>query len=277
MSKMKLVSSDLNGTLVKQHTMSDMIRLYIGDQQYRQASDIFERQTSGAASMEEAFQTAGPLTKGLSLREALEYTRTHMEYLDGFHEFIDALTKHNIPLIINSTGYSVTIYAIQAQIGFGKIHGHIGNFLRFGINADQRETLREDELIAKVREYFANPEAAKETIYDLIQATGIIDLGIADEEAKAQLIQEYAARNFGLGLSEVAHIGDTMGDCGGIMGIARGGGVGIAFNYNSALRQYLNRVLRDESIAGRIYFVDPKSGSSNLVHVLPLLMTEKAS
>ena len=41
MVKIKIVSSDLNGTLVHQHTMSDMIRLYIGEKQFEQANKIY--------------------------------------------------------------------------------------------------------------------------------------------------------------------------------------------------------------------------------------------
>ena len=111
MTRIKLVSSDLNGTLVHQHTMSDVIRLYLGNEEFRQADIVFKRQTSGTATMEETFFTAGPLTRGLTLRQAIEYTRTYIGYVKGFDEFINYLHNAGIPLIINSTGYSVTIYS----------------------------------------------------------------------------------------------------------------------------------------------------------------------
>lgn len=273
MGRIKLVSSDLNGTLVHQHTMSDMIRLYVGRQQYQKAKTLFERQTSGIASIEEAFETACPLTRGLTLRQAIEYTITHLRYLDGFHEFVDMLSEQGVPLVINSTGYSVTIYAIREQTGAGKIHGLIGNFLRFGVGADPHETLHEGELEKTVKKYFSNPESVSDPIYDQVKATGLIDLGIANEEAKAKLIQEYAKRHFsGLKTSEIAHMGDTMGDSGGIFGIAEEGGIGVAFNYNNALKQYLDSRVRDKPISGEIHFVDPKSDSSNLTRVLPILI-----
>ncbi len=274
--KIKLFSSDLNGTLVHQHTMSDMIRLYIGKQKYQEANTVFQRQTSGNASMEEAFQTAGPLTKGLTLRQAIEYTKTEMGYLDGFHEFVDTLAEHKIPLVINSTGYSVTIYAIREQIGADKIHGHIGNFLRFGVDGDPSKTLNEDELERKVKGYFNNPGSTNDLIYDQIQATGTIDLGIVDEEAKAKLIQEYARTHFE-GLikpNEIAHMGDTMGDSGGIVGVAEKGGIGIAFNYNSALENFLRRKLDAAEIKGNIVFISPKSSIPNITEVIPHLLGE---
>jgi len=149
MPKIGLVSSDLNGTLVRQHTMSDMIKVYLGDKRYLPAKKVFDRQTSGTATMEEAFQTAGPLTKGLKLRDAIKYTIIHIKYVNGFPEFVNTLKTNGIPLVINSTGYSVTIYAIREQIGTDKIHGHIGNYLRFGLNADPKQTLSEAELECK--------------------------------------------------------------------------------------------------------------------------------
>ena len=99
--------------------------------------------------MEEAFSATAPLTKGLTLRQAIEYTIKHMKYIDGFNEFIETLYNNEIPLVINSTGYSVTIYAIRKKLGKNKIHGFIGNFLKFGQDADPKATLREDELEKK--------------------------------------------------------------------------------------------------------------------------------
>lgn len=274
MPQIKLVSSDLNGVLVHQHTMSDMIRLYLGEEAFRQADYVFKRQVSGNATMEEAFAIAGPLTKELTLRQAIEYTRTHMEYVDGFNDFIDNLHNAGIPLIINSTGYSVTIYAIREQIGKAKIHGQIGNSLKFGVNNDPNSTLREDELEELVTQYFTNPEHQRRNIYDNIRATGIVELGIQDEAAKARLLLTYAQQHFpALKPNQIAHIGDSMGDSEGIYGIAREGGLGIAFNYNKALERFLRAKLASESIHGRIIFVDPKSENANLMNFLPHLLS----
>lgn len=274
----KLLSSDLNGTLVHQHTMSDMIQLFIGEQQYQQANEAFKRQTSGTASMEDAFGIVGPLTKGLTLRQAIEYTRAHMTYVDGFPGFVDTLAQHGIPLVINSTGYSVTIYAIREQIGKFKIHGSIRNFLRFGVNADIGETLTEEELERKVKAYFLDSESVNYPMYDKIQATGAIDLGITDEEAKPRLILEYAVRYFGsVQPSEIAHIGDTMADSGCIYGVAKMGGLGIAFNYNPALERFVKETLASETLPGRMVLVDPKSRTSSLMHVVPHILNRNLS
>jgi hypothetical protein len=261
-------SSDLNGTLVHQHTMSDMIRIYRGEAPFAEARKFFDGQTAGTVSIQEAFEKAGPLTAGLTLREAIEYTRDHMRYVDGFSEFVNLLKANDVPFIINSTGYSATIYAIREQIGAEKVHGLIGNFLRFGEDADVASTLKEMELEQLVIDYFADPEAVRNRIYDRIKATGVIDLGIEDEEAKTNLLRQYVRDKLvGVDDSKVVHMGDTMGDSAGIVGVAKWGGTGIAFNYNDALRSFIERARLQEEIPGRIILIDPKGESSDLRNV----------
>lgn len=271
----KLVSSDLNGTLVHQHTMSDMIRLYLGEDKFQQANVIFKRQTSGTASMEEAFETAGPLTKGLTLRQAIDYAQQEMKYLTGFEEFLDTLRQKSIPFVINSTGYSVTIHTMRAQWGADKIHDFIGNFLEFGMGGDQQAALREDELEKKVQAYVKDnvKERSQRNEYDQIAATGKIALGITNEEAKAALLFDYARKNFpSIQPEEMLHMGDTMGDSGGILGVAKLGGKGIAFNYNQPLRDFIEKkTANDQTLRDRIYFVEPKSESSDVRRIIPYL------
>jgi len=267
-----VVSSDLNGTLVHQHTMGDMIRLYRGEEQFEEANAVFKMQTSGTATMEEAFGTAGPLTKGLTLRQAIQYTQEHMRYVNGFGDFLGFLRQNGIPFVINSTGYSVTIYSIIGRVGEENVHGQIGNFLKFGLDGDCRSTLTEAELKDRVKRYFSfGPKVALfDKNYDLIKATGEIELGIVDEAAKAELITKYAKYNFpGMVSSQIVHMGDTMGDSWGILGVAQAGGVGIAFNYNEALEDFLKE--RGSSALERIHFVDKKGLRSNLTKIIPIL------
>lgn len=275
----KLVSSDLNGTLVHQHTMSDMIRLYLGEDKFQQADAVFKRQTSGTASMEEAFEMAGPLTKGLTLRQAIDYAQREMKYLLGFEEFLDTLSHRNIPFVINSTGYSVTIHAMRARWGADKIYGFIGNVLEFGMDGDPQAALREDELEQKVMTYVQDngqknsKEKSVGNKYDLLKATGNIKLGITNEDAKATLLLDYASKNFPtIQPEEMLHMGDTMGDSGGIIGVAKAGGVGIAFNYNQPLREFIEKeISKNQILQDRIYFVELKSESSDVRKILPYL------
>ena len=279
----KLVSSDLNGTLVHQHTMSDMIRLYIGQEQFEKANSVFKKQTAGTASMEEAFENAGPLTKGLTLRQAIEYTQHHMKFVDGWHEFKETLHEKGIPFVINSTGYSVTISAIKYQhgfdgVGFKKIHGSIGNQLIFGEDGDSQSALQDDELDHLVYNFIhnrhpENRESFDEEAYDRIKAVGKVELGLVNEDAKAELLEKYAAEHFpDIQPEEMLHMGDTMGDSGGIYGTANFGGVGVAFNYNGALEQFLQaKIAAQPELAERTHFIDPKSKTSDLRNVLQVI------
>lgn len=262
-------SSDLNGTLVHEHTMSDMIRIYLGEEKFKIADGVFKRQTGGTATMKEAFGVAGPLTKGLTLRQAIEYVRTRMHFVRGFHEFTAFLRARNVPLIVNSTGYSVTIYAMQAMLGAGVIHGHIGNELRFGFSRSLlNDVLTENSLKRMVDEYIIY--SRRDEFYGIEQATGDITLGIVDEAAKADLLCKYTAKHFpSCEPKHLIHMGDTMGDSGGIVGVARQGGIGIAFNYNKALEEFLRGQPKD--VLERIHFVDPKSENADLRNVLPIL------
>ncbi len=265
----QLVSSDLNGTLVHRHTMSDMINIYLGPEKFALAEPVFKRQTSGLATMEEAFGNAGPLTRGLTLRQGITYTIEHMKYVDGFHESLDGFHKDNIPFIINSTGYSITIHAIRAQVGRDKIHGQIGNNLVFGHFADKRQEVRDDELEELIFDYFTRPDQQQDKIYDEIRATGEVRLGIENEDAKAELLVVYAAKHFPhIPKAKLRHTGDTMGDSGGIAGVARMGGRGYAFNYNEPLKDFLVRTIAAEpELADRLYLVDPKGPKSNFMNV----------
>lgn len=271
----RLVSSDLNGTLVHQQTMSDMVRLYRSKTDYDALVSLFTKKAEGDSKAAETLAITVPSTRGLTLREAIEYTRTHMTFVDGFREFVDILHQNGIHLVINSTGYSVTIYAIREQVGKDKIPGHIDNFLRFGENGDPNAALREDELESLVSRYFSLPGYSESPVYDGIKATGRIELSIGDEAAKTRLLLEYARRYFpDMHPSQIAHMGDTVGDGECIDSIARLGGLGIAFNYNPALERFVKNKLELEKIPGRMVLVDPKGRSSNLMHVVPHLLKQ---
>ena len=127
----------------------------------------------------------------------------------------------------------------------------------------------------KVEIYFANPEASKDKSYDQIKATGEIELGIINEDAKTKLIIEYAKKYFlELKPNQIIHIGDAMGDSKGIYGIAQKGGLGIAFNYNKTLEEFLKEKIKKEEL--NIKMIDAKGKKSNLKHVLPHILKRKS-
>jgi len=269
----QLVSCDLNGTLVHQHTMMDMIRVYFSHmpERYEKAKAAFSKQTSGLLRMKEAFEVAGPLTKGLSLGNAIDYAQSVMRFLDGFEEFISALYDRKKCFVINSTGYTVTTEVIKALYGPEKVSAVICNRLIFGWEGNPAASIDEDHLCKLVSNYFQG--ADNEKVYDEILATGEVKLGIQDEEEKASLLFNLA-EELGIPRTATAHIGDTMGDSGGICGVARNGGLGIAFNYNAALKNYLDIMRKKEKIPGRIILAEPKSETANLRNLLEILLPD---
>ena len=267
MEKIQLVSSDLNGTLVHPHTMMDMIRVGFPHEpeRFEKAKDVFSKQTAGLLSMEKAFEIAGPLTKGLPLRIAIEYALSEMRFLNGFETLIKTLHKQNVLFVINSTGYGITAEVIIAAYGPQYFYDVICNRLVF---ENRRKIVEKTELSRWVKAYVRGDRSSR--AYDDISAAGTVELGIRDENEKARLLFEIADR-LNIPRTAVVHIGDTMGDSGGICEVARNGGIGIAFNYNEALGTYIEGVLKTEKIPGKIFLISPKSESSDIRDILGYL------
>tara|TARA_Y100000034_G_C6895741_1_gene412906 strand:- start:973 stop:1830 length:858 start_codon:yes stop_codon:yes gene_type:complete len=271
-----LFSSDWNGTLSGKaggsvsevrslHTMSHMIALYVGEEQFQEASKIFKKQTAGEATMQEAFGKAEKLSKGITLRQAINYALDEMTYMQGFNEFVDELHEKQMPFVINSTGYSVTMHVIKAQLG-DKLHGFIGNYLIFGQGSKE---LDDSQLEGLVFDYVLDSVARKDGKYDSIATIGRVDLELETEDAKAEKIQSYAKKHFNLGPRMIIHMGDTFGDSGGIYGVAKAGGFGVAFNFNSELENFLKLKIREDSeLKYNIFFIDPRGPEADLKNVL---------
>ena len=252
--------------------MMDMIRVYFSDQpeRFEKAKEAFNKQTSGLLSMREAFAIAGPLTRGLTLRNAIRHAINEMKFLEDFELFISTLYEKGIYFVINSTGYSITTEVIKALYGPEKIYAVICNQLIFGWGEDNHKVIAEAELSQLVKNYFRGGE--KEKCYDEILSTGAVKLGIRDEEEKANLLFAIA-ETLKIPRHAIAHIGDTMGDSAGIGEVARNGGLGIAFNYNQALKNYLEEILKNEEIPGTIILVEPKKETSSLKRLLDIILS----
>ena len=161
---------------------------------------------------------------------------------------------------------------MQEKFGAEKINGFIGNYMQFGHYGNAGKKISEKELREKVGDFFSEKNNSKSKEYDELRAIGKIKLGLKNEEAKTSLILKYAKKHFkSISISEIAHIGDTMGDSMGIFGIAKLGGLGIAFNYNKELEAFLKKKIKNESIKGKIVFIDKKSEEADLRHIIPYL------
>lgn len=269
MPPVRLLSSDLNGTLVHPHTMQEMILFaFPGEpERYERARTAFSAQTEGRLSMEETFEIAGEQSRGLPLRAAIDYAMGEMAFVDGYSDLTEFLSARRMHLAIISTGYSVTLYVIRHGTQTPFFHVWCNRLL---FSEPSGRMLEEQELEALVRAYLNEPDARRSDRYDRILACGKVDLGIQNEADKARLALELA-RSLEVPQQQVAHMGDTMGDSGGIVGVARAGGMGIAFNYNQALEAFLLKEAKEELNAGRIVLVDAKGNEANLEHVLDLL------
>jgi len=270
MAKVKLLSSDLNGTLVHSHTMQEMIQWAFPNERGRldEAARAFGLQTRGLMSMEETFRIAGRMSEGMPLASAIQYTMDGMRFVDGFGPFMNHLKRSSIHIAIVSTGYTVTLYAMRYLLSMKDLMFRC-NRLVFA-DWTTGEEIHEEELEDLVRSYVERPHVRRDPLYTEIRATGTIELGLKDESAKASIAMDFAAE-LGVEIEALAHMGDTMGDSMGILEIARRGGMGIAFNYNEALEEFLRKFGEKEMREGRILLVCPKSEKSDLREVIPHL------
>jgi len=250
--------------------MQEMIRWAFPAEprRWEEASSAFLRQTEGTLSMAEAFAVAGAASKGLSLRSAIIYSMSGVRYLEGYHSLMAFLGKSKVPLAIISTGYTVTMYTIRYATRTVPFR-FVCNRLLFAPGGSG-EPLEEERLERLVRDFVLRPELRDAPLYEEMRATGDVVLGIQQEAQKAEFALRLASE-MGFPPEAVAHMGDTMGDSMGILGVARAGGLGIAFNYNQALEMFLRKEGARELALGRIRLVDPKGSGASLEHVIPLL------
>lgn len=266
----RLLSSDLNGTLVHSHTMQEMISWGFPEDpgRFEEAKKLFDLQTKGELGLKDTFLRAGDLTHGLPLGCAIRYSMEGIRLIDGFAELMEFLGANGIRLIIVSTGYTVTLYTMRYSLRMPPFIFH-SNRLVFA-SGEKGEEISEEALEVLVRDFVAMPERRNDPLYQTIKATGRIELGLETEASKAEVALE-TARRLGIEAHHVAHMGDTMGDSMGIVGVARAGGLGIAFNYNQALEQFLKREAQEEIDQGKIVLVCPKGPGAHLAKVVPYI------
>ncbi len=269
---LKLFSSDFNGTLVKQHTMSDLIRAFGSKENAVSASELFQRRLAGKIGVKDLLAGLGPLTRGITLRQAIEYVEKEITPVKGFKKFLEFLRLRDIPLLINSTGYSVTMFALRELYGREHFAGFICNRLEFGWEGNPEKGLEDDEIEDMVEAYFKERKFRKYDSYDQVQATGRVYLNIAEESAKTGHLKEFLRVNYpDIALHEVAHMGDTMGDSRAIVEVAKAGGLGLAFNYNEALEDHLTNIIKHKPLRGAIFLTAAKSDAADLRIIIDLL------
>ena len=110
-----LVSVDVNGTSVWQHTMTDMLRIFKGpgdsEQAYRAVKKHFKGENPNALLT--AFLSTAMLYKGLSLHDVINYSQNYLienrnipdpnnkhGFVTGFEEFVDELYQNQIKVTL---------------------------------------------------------------------------------------------------------------------------------------------------------------------------------
>ncbi len=258
--------SDLNGTLTRYDTMPDLAQRASAER-YASAHAIFLDQTSGLISPEESIRQVARLTEGLTLKDAIDYS-SRLKYVDGFDELISALHGSGTALVLNSTGYSVTFYAMRHSLnaahrrrGDEVLHGWIGNSLLF---ADGSELLGEEMLEDLVGRYLSGKGGAQGDLARYT-ATGEVDIRIAREADKFTHLERYKEEHFpDMAWQCVSAMGDSYTDNAMLLGVAQRGGRGIAFNFNPMLERRLRSASGSQD---RIFFIEKKAEYSNLAQV----------
>jgi hypothetical protein len=79
----QLVVLELEGTVVHDHTPSELIRagFPFEPERYEQALNLYQKQSTGDAKPEEALLGYSTLARGLPLRRAIEYTTFKMRFV----------------------------------------------------------------------------------------------------------------------------------------------------------------------------------------------------
>ena len=230
----KLISFDVNGVLTPDLTMAKLSGLR-GN--YKIAEKILKLQTSGKKSLKEAFKELGNLTKGISLRQAIKYS-LGMPLTKGVERLIRVLSNKEIIMVLNTTGYSITMHILNKRL-------EISNKIPFKLVACNNLIFSKDNELVKdpylknlITLYFKNPNSK---IYDDIRSNGIVEFGINDESEKSIFIKKWS-KLLKINLKNVVHVGDSMGDCHALKFIAENNGLGIAFNPNKALLEFIKKL-----------------------------------
>ncbi|WP_456432747.1 hypothetical protein [Thermosulfuriphilus sp.] len=258
---LKLLSWDVNQTLVAENTMVALAGL-AGHR--KRAQEIVEAQTAGRRPVETTLKELARLTAGLPLEDIVSYVCSLPE-LPGLRLTLKAFCRAGLIQIINSTGYTVVLSLwnkiLQRHLGEAPFSKIIANRLRF---EDSRgEEVPEEEVLETAVALLEGKRPQRDLF-----VSGDLDLVISAEEAKAVFLEQII-RQEGLFMSEVAHIGDSMGDSEVIAWMAKNGGLGLAFNARPELVLFLER-LSERRLPGQAVIVS----SSDLRDLAPVILGE---
>ncbi len=244
----KLVSFDMNGVLTEENTIIEIAR---DSPYYKKIKEIITNQTLGKTPFTKAFKEVSRLLKGISLDEIYQYAQ-QVPLMEGTSEVLALLKNKKTTCIIITTGFSIVAQILNKRLGM-PFSAICTNELEF---SDGRRVLT-PSLLQKIIEK-EDRNAMKR-----IKTTGRIRFRVSCEDDKITRLKEYL-RRFKVSPSQVAAVGDTMGDA-SILYFCSKQGMGIAFNPNLSLLEYAYHLLEKGQ---NIHIVQSK----NLADVKPLLV-----
>lgn len=268
----ELISSDFNGTLARRNAMSRLIRLGDRPEMFETVRERLKIRLAGKMSMGEYLKLLGASLKGVSLKEAMVHCRKGLELLEGFENLLKYLKKENLPLVINTTSFSFVMYALREQYGKEYFDGFICNRMEFGWNGDPERAIDEEELEEMIEAWYRAGKFRKFDSYKEVKATGRVSLDIEHERSKSEQLKKYLKiKHPDIAFKNAIHIGDSFGDSRIMTDLARVGGIGIAFNYNSKLEEHLVDFLNRRMYPGMILMASPKNPENTLDELIKVL------
>jgi len=248
--KTKIVFFDLNGVLTQENTIIEIARF---TNNYEKVKEVITSQTLGKMSIEKAFKKVGKLINGISLKQIVDYVN-NVSLMPKIREMATSLRKRGILLVIITTGFRTLIKLINKKVGnfFNLI---IANDLVFISGKGKVLSQKEIDNVIKRN----NPKEMEK-----IKTNGEIELKISDPDKKTEYLKK-TILDKGLDISQCAAVGDSMGDSDMIKICGSEGGLGIAFNPNSSLLEYVELLKNEKS---NIEIIDNK----DLRKIVPLIL-----
>ena len=248
--KTKIVFFDLNGVLTQENTIIEIARF---TNNYEKVKEVITSQTLCKMSIEKAFKKVGKLINGISLKQIVDYVN-NVSLMPKIREMATSLRKRGILLVIITTGFRTLIKLINKKVVnfFNLI---IANDLVFISGKGKVLSQKEIDNVIKRN----NPKEMEK-----IKTNGEIELKISDPDKKTEYLKK-TILDKGLDISQCAAVGDSMGDSDMIKICGSEGGLGIAFNPNSSLLEYVELLKNEKS---NIEIIDNK----DLRKIVPLIL-----
>ena len=216
----KMMFFDVNGVLTPENTIYEVCRPL---KTYNEIKEVITIQTLGKMSVKKSFERVGEMIAGLTLKQIVDYANS-VKLTSGIKEAGEEIKSKGIKCVIITTGFRPIMEIINKRTGC-QFNPIICNDLYF--EKDGKELTKKEVDYAIVN----NKDL------DKIKTLPKVKIVISEPEKKTEYIIKTIEKH-GLNLSDCAAVGDSIGDSDMIRLTSSKGGLGIAFNPNTALIEY---------------------------------------